>query len=109
MHRSQVRYAIQVIIHVLFWAGVYYTLTALTTSSFGIVLKEGDKGSHRINIQLLFPFSWIVLGFLMVLFYTNTLWLFKQVIRYKSAIPRVVIIAGWCILLFALNFLVVTL
>ena len=107
MHRNQVRYAIQVIIHVLFWAGVYYTLRALTVSSFGMVLRENDKGSHTIDIQLMFPYSWVVLGFLMVLFYTNTLWLFRRVIRYKNAIPRVAIIAGWCILLFTLNFLVV--
>lgn len=107
MRRNQFRYVIQVIIHVLFWAGVYYTLRALTTSSFGMVLRNGDKGVQKVDIQLMFPYSWIVLGFLMVLFYTNTLWLFKRVLRHKSAIRRVAIIAGWCILLFTANFLVI--
>ncbi|TDW99050.1 sensor histidine kinase [Dinghuibacter silviterrae] len=107
MRRNPVRYIIQVIIHVLFWTGVYYTLKALTTTSFGMVLRNGDRGTQKVDIQLSFPYSWIVLGFLIVLFYTNTLWLFKQVLRYKSAAGRVAVIASWCILLFTINFLVI--
>ncbi|HWB94649.1 MAG TPA: sensor histidine kinase [Puia sp.] len=109
MHRSRVRYLIEFIIHVLFWSGVYYALKALTTSSFSMMIRLGDKGTQRINTSLLFPYSWIVLVFLMLLFYSNTLWLFKRVIRYKSGLRQVVIISGWFIFFFALNYVVVRL
>lgn len=107
MRRSRISHFIEPIIHVLFWVGVYYALRALTTSSFNVIISTHTGQTQRVDGQLLFPHAWIVLGFLLLLFYGNTLWLFKKVIRYKSAIKRVAVITGWFILLLVMDYLVV--
>jgi len=109
MGRSRIRYLIKVIIHVLFWAGVYYVLKALTSTSYNMVIKTVDKGMQTVNASLQFRYSRVVLGFLMLLFYSNSLWLFKKVIRFKTSFTRVAVIAGWFILLFTINDLVIRL
>jgi two-component system LytT family sensor kinase len=107
MHRSRVKYVIEIIIHALFWLGVYYALKSLTASSYSMVIEHGNAGIQRMDMRLLFPYSGIVLGALILLFYSNTFWLFKKVIRYKSDFPRVLVIAGWFVLLFAANYLLI--
>src|ERR1700722_4198024 len=107
MHRSRVKYVIEIVIHALFWLGVYYALKSLTGSSYSMVIERGNVGIQRMDVRLLFPYSGIVLGSLILLFYSYTFWLFKKVIRYKSAFPGVVVIAGWLVLLFAANYLVI--
>src|ERR1700733_9579957 len=106
MHRSLVRYFIEFIIHALFWIGVYYALKALTSASYSMV-NYTDGGTQRMDVRILFAYSWIVLGSLMLLFYSNTFWLFKKVIRYKSDLSRVLVITGWFALLFAANYLLI--
>ena len=107
MRRSRFRYFIEVIIHVLFWAGVYYALEALTISSFSVVVNIGTTGMQRINGVTQFGNIWVVFGFLLLLFYSNSLWLFKKVIRYKSGLRRVAVVAGWFVLILTVNYLVV--
>lgn len=102
----KLRYTIELIIHALFWAGVYYALQALTVNTFNVVIQVSEKNIQRVDGQILFPWSWIVLLFLMLLFY-GALWLFKKIIHYKSVIQRIVIIAGWFMLIFALNYLTI--
>jgi two-component system LytT family sensor kinase len=106
MHRSRVRYFIEFIIHALFWIGVYYALKALTSASYSMV-NYTDGGTQRMDVRILFAYSWIVLGSLMILFYSNTFWLFKKVIRYKSDLARVAVIAGWFALIFFMNYLLI--
>src|ERR1700733_8949316 len=106
MHRSLVRYFIEFIIHALFWIGVYYALKALTSASYSMV-NYTDGGTQRMDVRILFAYSWIVLGSLMLLFYSNTFWLFKKVIRYKSDLARVAVIAGWFMLIFFINYLLI--
>ena len=108
MHRSRVKYVIELIIHALFWIGVYYALNALTSSpSHSMVIAHGNGAIQRVDVRVFFPYSGIVLGFLMLLFYSNTFWLFKKVIRFKGDFRRVAVIAGWFMLLFAMNFLLI--
>lgn len=107
MHRLRVRYIIEFFIHLLFWAGVYYALSALTTTSFNMVVRTTSNGVEAVDAITTLNHSWIVLLFLMILFYSNTFWLFKKVLRYKKPLPRVAVIAGWFILLFFMNYWVV--
>lgn len=107
MRNRWARYIIEGVIHILFWAGVYYALRALTNSSFNVVVKIGPTETQRINGSAQFRFAWIVFGFLLVLFYSNTLWLFKKVIRYRSGFRRMAVIAGWFILLLGLDYAVI--
>ncbi|HEV3326552.1 MAG TPA: histidine kinase [Puia sp.] len=109
MYRSRAKYVIEIIIHALFWIGVYYALKALTASSYSMVIDSmaidhGNRSMQRMDMRLFFPYSGIVLGSLMLLFYSNTFWLFKKAIRYKSDFLRVAVISGWFVLLFAANY-----
>jgi two-component system, LytTR family, sensor kinase len=104
MHRTWVKYVIEIVIHALFWLGVYYLLETLTASSYSMLIDHGNGGMEHVDAIFLFPFIGLVTGFLMLLFYGNTLWLFKRVIRYKSNLPRVLVIAGWFVLVFAANY-----
>jgi len=72
MHRSRVKYVIEIIIHALFWLGVYYALKSLTASSYSMVVEHNKVGIQRMDMRLLFPYSGIVLGALILLFYSNT-------------------------------------
>jgi two-component system LytT family sensor kinase len=106
MHRSHARYLIEFIIHALFWIGVYYALKALTSASYSMV-NYTDGNTQRMDVRILFTYSWVVLGSLMLLFYSNTFWLFKRVIRYKSDLARVAVIAGWFMLIFVMNYVLI--
>ena len=107
MHRSWSKYLIELIIHALFWLGVYYVLRALTASSYSMVIDRGNGRVQHMDMRLLFPYSGMVLASLMLLFYSNTFWLFKKVIRFKNDFPRVMVITGWFVLLFAANYLLI--
>jgi len=107
MHRNRAKYFIEIIIHTLFWLGVYYALKALTASSYSMVMDHGNGHILREDVRLLFPYSGVILGSLMLLFYSNTFWLFKKVIRFKNDFPRVLVIAGWFVLLLAANYLLI--
>lgn len=107
MRRIWVRYLTEAVIHVLFWAGVYYALKALTFSSYNLKVKIGPDGTQNIDGVVQFGYIRAVFGFLLLLFYSNSLWLFKKVIRYKSGARRVAVIAGWFILILAMNYVVI--
>jgi two-component system LytT family sensor kinase len=107
MSRNKARYFIEVIIHALFWLGIYYALKELTASSFNMVVNYNGKMAQRIDGRMLFPYPLVVLGSLMLLFYSNIGWLFKKLIQYKSNIRSTAVITGWFMLLFFVNYLLV--
>jgi hypothetical protein len=107
MQRNKARYFIEFISHALFWTGVYYVLHSLTASSFSMVAYNNGKVAQGINAIMLFPYPEVVLGILMLLFYGNIFWLFKKLIRHKKKVGGVAVIAGWFVLLFAINYLTV--
>lgn len=109
MHRNRAKYFIEVIIHALFWLGVYYALRAVTVSSYNIVINHGTGGAERIDALVRFRYSEVVLVSLMLLFYSNVFWLFKKIIAYRSAWWRVAVATGWMVLLFTLNYAVINL
>ena len=109
MLRSRAKYLIEIIIHTLFWLGVYYALRALTASSYNMVIDHGNGAIQSVGVRLLFPYSGVVLGSLMLLFYGSVFWLFRRVIRFKSDLGRVMVITGWFMLLFAANYLLIRL
>jgi two-component system LytT family sensor kinase len=103
MHRNKAGYFIEFLIHAVFWLGVYYALKALTASSFQMLVSDHRRVMSQDG-KLLFPYAWIVMGFLMLLFYTTSFWLFRKTIHY-----RVWLYAGWLIVFYTLNFLVIRL
>lgn len=109
MHRNRAKYFIEVIIHALFWLGVYYALQAVMVTSYNIQINHTTGGQARFDGQIRFGYSGIVLVSLMLLFYSNVFWLFKKIIAYKSAWQRVSVVTGWMTLLFAANYEVIRL
>jgi two-component system, LytTR family, sensor kinase len=107
MYRSPVKYFIEIVIHALFWLGVYYALKTLTAASYSMVIDHPNGIVERVDVRLSFPHLGVVLGFLMLLFYGCVFWLFRKVIRFKSDLARVVVIGGWIILLFGANYLLI--
>jgi two-component system, LytTR family, sensor kinase len=107
MHRTWIKYVIEIVIHALFWLGVYYLLETLTASTYSMVIDHGNGAMQHIEMRLFFPYAGMVLVSLMLLFYSNTYWLFRRVIRYKSHLPRVLVIAGWFALVFGANYFLI--
>ena len=106
MYGAKVRFLIEVIVHALFWLGVYYALQTLTVTSFKMVISNNGKTMY-VDGLMRFPYSRVTVGVLMLLFYGNILWLFWKVMRLKSRLLDVAVITGWLLLLFALNYNVV--
>jgi hypothetical protein len=99
---------IEVIIHALFWLGVYYALQALTVTSVQVVDRYDGRPTMNMNAQRLFPFTRVVLGVLMLLFYGIVFLLFPRMIRTRSRVVGISMVTGWVVLLFGLNFWVVS-
>ncbi|HWB24362.1 MAG TPA: sensor histidine kinase [Chitinophagaceae bacterium] len=104
MQRGKYRYLIELVIHALFWAGVYYVLHSLTASSFNMVTYNSGKITGGVSANMLFPYPGWVLTVLMVMFYGNIFWLFKKLVQHKNNLIWVPAIACWFILMFAINF-----
>ncbi|HEY8781945.1 MAG TPA: sensor histidine kinase [Mucilaginibacter sp.] len=94
----------EIVIHVLFWIGVFYAIDSLTGSSVKMRLSHNGVITEIHENQTLFPFSFITLGLLMLLFYTNIFWLYKSVLRFPKSISRIAIVAGWFALIFFANY-----
>ena len=107
MRRFKTKYLAEFFIHALFWLGVYYALRALTVSSFKMLVNNNDQVGRSMSMSMLFPYSKQVLVSLMILFYSNSFWLFNMVLRYKSRVLSAMVISGWSLLLYWADFLVI--
>lgn len=95
---------IEIVLHLAFWAGVFYILTALSRPHIRIlripsVISDQNEDSVSLYVYL-------ILFFLVVLFYGNVFWVFRKAIRYKNSIVRLAICSLWFIAVFAGNYLV---
>lgn len=90
----------------VFWAGVFYTLTSLNSSHIHIWAKTAHVVSDQYGVVAISSYVYVILVFLAVLFYGNIFWVFRKAIRYKRVIVRLAICAGWFILIFGANYFV---
>jgi len=86
---------IEIVLHIAFWGGVFYTLLSFTQPDIkmrinhnGTILEEDIR--HTIS-----PHIFFTLGFMIVLFYGNIFWLFKKALRFKNVLVRVVLPVVW--------------
>ena len=105
MHRIKVKHIIEILIHLAFWIGVYYTLNSLTSSTVKIRVNHNGKIKEKSEVDTIFPYSRFTLAFLALLFYGNIFWIFKKALRYKSLFAGIAIAAGWFILDFLANYI----
>ena len=107
MRRIKTKYIIEILIHLAFWIGVYYTLSSLTSSSIRVQVNHNGKIVERMAMDSILTNSSFTLAFLALLFYGNIFWIFKKVIRYKRLPAGIAIAAGWFILTFMANYIFV--
>ena len=91
---------IEIVLHIAFWVGVFYTLLSFTQPHIkmrvdhnGTILEEDIR--HPIS-----PHLFLTLGFMIVLFYSNIFWLLKRALRFKNILVRVVLPIAWFSLIF---------
>jgi hypothetical protein len=98
---------IEIVLHLLFWAGVFYVLTSLNSSHIHVWVR----GPHIVRDHFEEPpisvYVYIILVLLAALFYGNIFWVFPKVIRYKKDIVRLAIGAGWLAMVFGANYFIV--
>jgi len=98
---------IEILLHIVFWAGVFYTLTSLNSSHIHVRLKTRFVFQDKYEDRSISSYVYFTLGFLAVLFYSNIFWVFKRVIRYKNGMIRLGLCAGWFALIFGANYIIV--
>jgi two-component system, LytTR family, sensor kinase len=109
MHSAKKRVWIEILLHLLFWAGVFYVLTSLDSSHIRIEGRSGNRTFMRdtYDEKPIAAYVYIILVFLAALFYGNIFWVFRKVIRFKNSIVRLAICAGWFIVVFGTNYFIV--
>ena len=94
MRRIKTPYIIEFFIHGLFWLVMYYALQGLTISSFQLIDHMAGRDAMMRVGHTLFPYAGVVLGFLVLLFYSCAFWLFRKIIRYKSNYARAAVLSA---------------
>ncbi|MCR8556385.1 sensor histidine kinase [Mucilaginibacter sp. BJC16-A38] len=107
MHSAKKRLRIEILLHLLFWAGVFYTLTSLNNSHIHVWAKTRHVVSDQYSDTSISSYVYLILIFLAVLFYGNVFWVFRKAIRYKNILVRLAICAGWFLLVFGANYFTV--
>jgi two-component system LytT family sensor kinase len=97
---------IEILLHIAFWSGVFYTLLSLTVPDIKMRL---DHNGTIVEKDIRHPLSaplFLTLGLLIVLFYGNALWLLKRTLYYKNILIRVMLPLVWFFIIFlAKNYL----
>ena len=106
MYRKKTSYLIEFLMHAVFWVIAYYALKALAASSF--LMEVNNNGNiARQDGRMPFPYAWVVLVLLMVLFYSSTFWIFTKTIYTKPFFKSVLTVSGWLLMLYGLNYFIV--
>jgi two-component system LytT family sensor kinase len=95
---------IEIVLHMAFWVGVFYTLLSLTVSHIKMRIDHNGTIMERDVRHTLSPYIFLTLGFMIVLFYGNIFWLFKKALRYKNILVRVAMPVVWFVAIFAANY-----
>lgn len=101
---------IEIVLHIAFWVGVFYTLLSLTETHVTIRVDHADGLIKKDPVVIrdvrhtLSPYLFITLGFLVLLFYGNIFLLFKKVLHYKNILIRVAIPVSYFAVIFTANY-----
>jgi two-component system, LytTR family, sensor kinase len=86
---------IEIALHVVFWAGVFYTVLSFTQPDIKMRINNNGSIIEEDIRYKLSPHIFLTLGFMVVLFYGNIFWVFKNALRYKNILIRVVLPIAW--------------
>jgi two-component system, LytTR family, sensor kinase len=98
---------IEILLHIIFWAGVFYTLRSLNSSNTQIRIKADSSVRDQFTDYPNSLYVYLILVFMAVLFYGNIFWVFKKAMRYKNGMIRLALCAGWFIMVFTANYFIV--
>jgi two-component system LytT family sensor kinase len=98
---------IEIVIHLAFWIGVFYTLTALSGSHIKVTLKQNGLIRTTEAEESIAPFYYLNIIFLMILFYGNVFWIFKKALLFRRIFSRITAAGGWFLLIYVTNFFIV--
>ena len=110
MSAAKKRLWIEIFLHLVFWAGIFYVLTSLDSLHIRVWAKTGP--SQRVmrdgyDDQPISAYVYLMLIFLAALFYGNVFWVFPKVIRNKKIILRLTVCAAWLTIVFGVNYFIV--
>ena len=91
---------IEIVLHIAFWVGVFYTLLSFTQPEIKMRINNNGSILEEDIRHTLSPHIFLTLGFMVVLFYGNIFWLFKKALRYKNILIRVVLPIAWFSIIF---------
>jgi two-component system LytT family sensor kinase len=94
---------IEIVLHIAFWIGVFYTLLSFTQPHIKMRINHNGTILEEDIRRTLSPQIFLTLGFMAVLFYSNIFWLFKKALRYKNVLIRVVLPIAWFSVIFLAN------
>jgi hypothetical protein len=86
---------IEIVLHIAFWAGVFYTLLSFTQPRIKMHINHNGKILDEDISHTLSPHIFLTLGFMLVLFYTDIFWLLKKALSYKNILIRVILPVAW--------------
>ncbi|HVW14513.1 MAG TPA: histidine kinase [Mucilaginibacter sp.] len=101
---------IEVVLHIAFWVGVFYTLLSLTETHVTVRIDHAQGAIKKDPVMIkdvrhtLSPYLFITIGFLALLFYGNIFLLFKKALQFKNILMRVAIPAVYFAAVFAANY-----
>jgi two-component system LytT family sensor kinase len=98
---------IEIVIHIAFWIGVFYTLSSITTSFFKMRVSHNGSVLAINGKQNISRYFYLTIFFLMMLFYGNIFWIFKKALQYKKIISRIAVGIAWFAFVFAANYFIV--
>ncbi|HWZ16257.1 MAG TPA: histidine kinase [Mucilaginibacter sp.] len=105
---------LEILLHVLAWGAVLYVLSAIGASNtFEVRVKTIHNPVNnavlfqRHTVRSLQPFSFFIVGFLMLLFYSNIFWLFEKLLKWKNGYNRIAAAALWFGILFFADYIIV--
>src|ERR1700743_2690092 len=92
---------IEIVLHIAFWVGIFYTLLSFTQPEIKMRINENGTIVEKDIRRTISPHLFLTLGFMAVLFYSNIFWLFKRALRYKNVLIRVILPIAWFSILFS--------
>jgi two-component system LytT family sensor kinase len=80
---------IEIVLHIAFWVGVFYTLLSFTQPHIKMRINHNGTILDEDITHSFSPHIFVTLGFMIVLFYTNIFWLLRKALRYRNMLVRV--------------------
>ncbi|HVV55886.1 MAG TPA: histidine kinase [Mucilaginibacter sp.] len=91
---------IEIVLHIAFWVGVFYTLLTFTQPEIKMRINNNGSITDEDIRYTLSPHIFLTLGFMVVLFYGNIFLVFKNALRYKNIVIRVALPVAWFAIIF---------